>query len=520
MRLVLPPVFGLSERLPRGQVDQLIEPAREASGQSVRFVVPSASGWLFTAEDGETVYVFPRAPRAGQAPAGANVLQGRIPDDADDVDLSDAEWISHVHSVRRLPAEIVATWSTAFQYLSENEVPAGKIGLRNPQIGALHAIHAHWSTSADVATVVMPTGTGKTETMIATLVTAKCRRLLVVVPTDALRLQVFGKFSTLGILRHPDCEVLNAAVARPIVGLLKQRPSTAVEVEDFFNRCNVVVTTSALIGGCVPEVQSRMAEVCTHLFIDEAHHAEAPTWKEFKSRFKSRGLPVLQFTATPFREDGVPLDGKIIYVYPLRMAQREGYFREIQFRPVYAFSINRADRDIASKVIEELRADATGRHVAMARVSTTARATEVLDIYLQLGQYQPIMLHSSMPKEDQKRSRRLLANGEARIVVCVDMLGEGFDMPELKIAAFHDLRKSLAVTLQLAGRFTRARADLGNPVFIANTADVNLREELRTLYSQDPDWNLLLPGLSEGAIEPPQVSWRLFGLSQAAIVVT
>jgi superfamily II DNA or RNA helicase len=59
--------------------------------------------------------------------------------------------------------------------------------------------------------------------------------------------------------------------------------------------------------------------------------------------------------------------------------------------------------------------------------------------------------------------RRQIISKESRIVVCVDMLGEGFDLPELKIAAFHDIRKSLAVTLQLAGRFTRAREDLGNP---------------------------------------------------------
>jgi hypothetical protein len=55
-------------------------------------------------------------------------------------------------------------------------------------------------------------------------------------------------------------------------------------------------------------------------------------------------------------------------------------------------------------------------------------------------------------------------------VICVDMLGEGFDLPELKIAAFHDIRKSLAVTLQLAGRFTRFRPDLGEATFIANIA--------------------------------------------------
>src|SRR5262245_39961331 len=80
------------------------------------------------------------------------------------------------------------------------------------------------------------------------------------------------------------------------------------------------------------------------------------------------------------------------------------------------------------------------------------------------------------------------------------MLGEGFDLPELKIAAFHDIRKSLAVTLQLAGRFTRSRPDLGDATFIANTADVTVQEELRKLYTRDPDWNVLLPELSQQMI--------------------
>ena len=57
------------------------------------------------------------------------------------------------------------------------------------------------------------------------------------------------------------------------------------------------------------------------------------------------------------------------------------------------------------------------------------------------------------------------------------MLGEGFDLPQLKIAAFHDIRKSLAVTLQLAGRFTRSRQDLGEATFIANIADLRRDEK-------------------------------------------
>ncbi|WP_175695058.1 DEAD/DEAH box helicase [Burkholderia ambifaria] len=501
MKLTLPPLLGIDIKFAKGSVRQLTEASRTLEAQMMRFALPSALGWKFETALGEIIYLFQRVPVEAEMPSDGAVLVGHVPEAAEEIDLRNAKWIPRKGSMEGNPvAEALNSWRNAFKYISEDEAGFGRIGLRKPQIGALHAIHAHWSTTSSVATVVMPTGTGKTETMLATLITARCPRLLVLVPTDALRRQIAEKFYSLGILKDPDCIVLDQSAVRPVVGTLMKLPSTPDEVDEFFSQCNVVVTTSALAGFCSPDVQDRMAEQCSHLFIDEAHHAEAPTWKRFKSFFKVRERPILQFTATPFREDGQPLDGKIVYVYPLRMAQREGYFRSIRFRNVFEFSTPRADMEIAKAVVDELRKDVTGLHVAMARVATKARAAHVLEIYRNIGQYNPVMLHSTMSKKDANVSRSLLDCGRSRIVVCVDMLGEGFDMPELKIAAFHDLKKSLAITLQLAGRFTRARKDLGDPVFIANTADVNLREELRTLYSQDPDWNLLLPGLSEGAI--------------------
>lgn len=502
MRLTVPPVIGVNLKHAYGFVRQLISPPQTFEGDWTQLATPTVSGWRLATPYGLFIYAFPRAPRTEHLPTDGPVVIGNITDDVAAIDLSGGKWLVHpeIGDTTNAPTHARASWTQAFKYVSEDHIQDGELGLRRPQLGALHAIHAHWSTGTGVATVVMPTGTGKTETMLATLISAKCSRVLVLVPTDALRLQVAQKFYTLGILKDPKSVLLTEHVIRPVVGILTKRPATTTDVDDIFNRCNVVVTTSALAGGCSPEIQIRMAELCSHLFIDEAHHAEAPTWKEFKAHFKSQGRPILQFTATPFREDNQPLDGKIVYVYPMRLAQNDGYFRPIRFSSVYAFNNTRADNDIAGKVIEELHADQTGLHIAMARVSTKARAAKVFAIYQALGQYNPVMLHSSMKKQELERARFQLENGQSRIVVCVDMLGEGFDMPELKIAAFHDLRKSLAITLQLAGRFTRSRADLGDPVFIANTADINLREELRSLYSQDPDWNLLLPELSEGAI--------------------
>jgi superfamily II DNA or RNA helicase len=188
----------------------------------------------------------------------------------------------------------------------------------------------------------MPTGTGKTEVMLSILVSAPCPKLLVGVPTDALRTQIAEKFLTLGVLKEPGCPVLAERAQCPVVGTLQHIPRNVSEVDELFGNCQVVVTTSSIAGQCDSAVQERMAHHCSHLFIDEAHHAEAPTWSAFKERFKARRM--LQFTATPLREDGRTLDGEIVFKYPLKKAQQEGYFKPIRFCPVLEFNAKRSEQ--------------------------------------------------------------------------------------------------------------------------------------------------------------------------------
>jgi hypothetical protein len=336
--------------------------------------------------------------------------------------------------------------------------------------------------------------------MLSILVSALCRRVLVIVPTDALRTQLAEKFLTLGLLKAQGARILAEGSLHPSVCVLRHIPSTPAEVDSLFPRAHVIVTTSSIAGSCDPDVQNAMAAQCTHLFIDEAHHAEAPTWSAFKARFSERR--VLQFTATPFREDGKPLDGELVYVYPLKKAQAEGYFKPIRFVKVIEFDPNRADEAIAKKAIKQLRADYSRGHILMARVETVTRAEKVFEIYKKLApDLECVQLHTGIKSIGaRQKAREMILTKQARVIVCVDMLGEGFDLPELKIAAFHDIRKTLSVTLQLAGRFTRSRPDLGEATFIANTADVSVQDEVRKLYIRDPDWNLLLPQLSDAMI--------------------
>jgi superfamily II DNA or RNA helicase len=513
MHLKIPFVLAVDERFDKNPIRQIGAPSAQIGGSLTPITLARIQGLLFQPTTGlESVLVVTPRTKLAKLPAHyPRVIAADITDSkAPIIDVTAGRWVRHPvlnafagETNHDRYERILASWSGSFHYVVEN-IETGVIGLRPPQAGAVHAVHAHWSIASSAATLVMPTGTGKTETMLSVLISAPCPRVLVIVPTDALRTQIADKFLTLGVLKLPGAKILDDSALYPCVAVLRHVPRAADDVDQLFSRSHVVVTTSNIAGACDPDVQKAMAASCSHLFIDEAHHAEAPTWSAFKSRFA--GKPVLQFTATPFREDGKPLDGEIIYVYPLKKAQEEGYFKPIRFLKVVEFDPNRADETIARKAIEQLRADLDKGHILMARVETIARAQKVFEIYKRLApDLEIVQLHSGITGATARdEARRKLLNKEARIVVCVDMLGEGFDLPELKIAAFHDIRKTLAVTLQFAGRFTRARSDLGNATFIANTADISVQEELRKLYTRDPDWNILLPQLSDAMIGEQQ----------------
>ena len=397
------------------------------------------------------------------------------------------------------------SWRCGIRYTSEVFDEKGNVavqGLRAPQIGALHAIGAHWSLYNSPATIVMPTGTGKTETMIATLVSEVKGTLLVIVPSKALRDQTAKKFLTLGLLR--SLQVISEDLLNPIVGIVNKRPKSTDDL-DILESCHVVVSTMAAVSqdtalSLVPEMVSRTA--C--LIVDEAHHVGAKSWAAFRDHFTR--VRVLQFTATPFRRDGVLVDGDVIYSYPLRRAQEDQYFKQINFNPVCEIGTATADRAIAQKAVSQLQTDLdTGfDHLVMARCNSIERAEELLALYQLLGpQYQPILVHSKDPASSQYLES--LHNRVSRIVVCVEMLGEGFDLPHLKIAAIHDTHKSLAVLLQFTGRFTRVAGDkIGDATVIANIADQDVSVGLERLYSEDADWNLLLAEFSSEAAREHQ----------------
>jgi superfamily II DNA or RNA helicase len=399
------------------------------------------------------------------------------------------------------PGDVVETYLDTLSFAKET---ASAPGLRSPQLGALHSVLGYWTTNSLVpATVVMPTGTGKTETMLALLVAGRLPRLLVLVPSDVLRTQVAEKFESLGLLQ--ELGVVSSTAMRPVVGRLAHGLATPEAATALAGACNVIVATPQSLNSCGPDARAELLNMCSHLFIDEAHHVAAPTWSAIRQQFE--GKPVVQFTATPFREDGRHLAGRVIYAFPLREAQAQKYFSPIDYASVIDFQ--NVDRAVAQQAVARLRSDlAAGYdHVLMARVRSITRAKEIRELYQELA---PDLAPQVTYHQQSQRAKRQAMDGlrarTSRVIICINMLGEGFDLPALKVAAVHDPQKSLAVTLQFIGRFARtsARGNFGTASAFVARREIEVDSRLRELYAEDADWNLVLRDLSHAAVEQQQ----------------
>ncbi|OIJ14887.1 helicase [Anaerobacillus arseniciselenatis] len=412
--------------------------------------------------------------------------------------IKTVKWLKHPKLNGYSCEAVLQSWESAFNYKLEDS-KNNIFGLRKPQLGGLHKIMGHLQLPLDIGTVVMPTGTGKTETMLSTLVANKCEKLLITVPSDSLREQIGEKFLSLGLLKKFG--LVDKKALYPRVGILKQKFNSSKEVLDFFNQSNVIVTTMKLVAESIEEHQNIISKITTNIFIDEAHHVKAAMWDNFRKYFSNS--KVLQFTATPFRNDGQRLDGEIIFNFPLKMAQEQGYFKKIEFLPIREYDASKVDSLIAETAVKRLKEDTFKGypHILMARCSTKQKAIRVFDLYKKYVEFNPVLIYSNIA--GKKNIYESIVNKNHKIIVCVDMLGEGFDLPELKIAAFHDIRKSLPITLQFTGRFTRTKfdEDLGSASFIANIADLTVKGELENLYATDADWNSILSDVSNNKID-------------------
>lgn len=371
-------------------------------------------------------------------------------------------------------------------------------GLRNAQLGAIYAIGSYFTLNDQRAAIlVMPTGSGKTAVLMLVPYLLQKKKILVVTPSAMVRGQITNDFSSLSTLCKMT--VFQDTIEKPCV--FEMLHKYKLEDNELFEAADVIVATPA----CALSLsESDWAKQNIDLVeVDEAHHTPAKTWEQILINL-NQATHIL-FTATPFRLDKKEIKGEIVYNYPLSKAYSDGIFGEIHYIPVPDDQDNK-DILIAQKAEEVLQSDRAENlvHYLMVRTDTKANAQYLEQLYVDNTALKLKRIDSSMRGTEIKKCLTELRAGTLDGIICVDMLGEGFDFPNLKIAAIHSPHKSLASTLQFIGRFARTNAsNIGSAKFIAAN-DEELEIENNLLYANDAVWQQMIIDMSEGKNQKEQ----------------
>lgn len=366
-----------------------------------------------------------------------------------------------------------------------------KSGLRNAQLGAIHAIGSFLTLHKKLSgIIVMPTGSGKTSVIMMTPYLALSKKVLVVTSSKMVRGHIFEDFSHLINLK--ELNVLDIFTNPPdIFEMKKLYPEKA---ECILSADVVIATYQCALSIAKNEIKDTFDLV----LIDEAHHIPAPTWQQILLKMKH--AKHFLFTATPFRMDKKEIKGEIIYNYPLSMAYQDGIFGDIQYIPVE----EAPEKDIlVAKETERIFFNDKQNgynHFVMARTDTKEKALNLEKIYSQETILRLKRIDSSMIYTTIKKIIEDLKGRKIDGIICVNMLGEGFDFPNLKIAAIHSPQKSLASILQFIGRFARTNADdIGTAKFIAMN-DEEFTIENNKLFTNDAIWQKMIIDMSQHRI--------------------
>jgi superfamily II DNA or RNA helicase len=392
----------------------------------------------------------------------------------------------------------------------------GGAGWRTPQVGGLTAAAAHWTLDPrHPAVVSIPTGAGKTALAMAAPFVAPRppRRVLVVVPSADLRRQTVERFSS-----QKDLLGIKA-----IEGLWEQavkvtEVDSMIESWDELRPFDVVVALPNTISPHHYEANPPPADLFDLVIVDEAHHASAATWLAILEHFSAAFSLLL--TATPARRDGRRIPGKHVYHYPLRLALESGIYKPVEPVLLEPGRDRRAsDRRIAEACAEILKQRHHKSSTLIVRADSIERADGLVELYNSAG-IQIQAVHGRVGERQRTERIAQLGNGTLRGVAVVGMLGEGFDLPSIRVLAYHDKHKSLPATIQLIGRLARVSEKHPQPSHLVTVRDLDVFPELqgvvRDLYDEDPDWLTVLPKIVDAEIAEDQANAEFAGRFVAA----
>jgi len=209
------------------------------------------------------------------------------------------------------------------------------------------------------------------------------------------------------------------------------------------------------------------------LLVDEAHHlADDNKWSALASEIDVR---CVGFTATPVRGDGFPMIKEYGGFFE-RIIQAEGYQNDAterlisegylaEYSAYYAIQddsgmISKGDSGNKRLYIGSPALDAYHKHAKAAQTiciePRIVNAIDTVGIFKQSGANAEV-IHSGLPQYEIERVLQAFESKQIKVLVAVDMINEGFDVPDADVLILSRVVASFGLYRQLCGRVLRPR---------------------------------------------------------------
>lgn len=359
--------------------------------------------------------------------------------------------------------------------------------LREPQREGYQAIVDHFNINEEPSYIQLPVGCGKTGLMGMAPFGVTEGRVLIVAPNITVRDTILTELD----ISKPDCFYSKRDVFTPSNGPFLSVLKPGANIHDCDNAHIVVANIQQFVGANNRWYEKLPPDYFRMILVDEGHHNVAESWKRLFDYFKE--ARIVSFTATPVRSDGKQVEGKRIYSYTYTRAMLMGFISPIDAVYVTPAEISFTAKGVtkAISLVEVLKmrehdwfskgialSDECNRHIVQASIKQLAEvkrhgtprqiiaaacsirhATQILSLYHEHGLKAEI-LHSKLGLEERERVEAALRQGLTDVIVQVQMLGEGYDLGTLSVAAVFRPYRSLSPFIQFVGRILR----LANPV--------------------------------------------------------
>jgi hypothetical protein len=156
LRLQVPRVLKVDEKTERSDpIQQISLDSLWIDGTLASFTREKLKGWLFQPLAGTPEILLVPTKAKNVPDTFAHVIACDGITNTEEVDVSKGTWLRYpvaMQTANETPDQRIQntlnSWVNAFSYIQED--PSRNVmGLRTPQLGALHALHAHWSLRND-----------------------------------------------------------------------------------------------------------------------------------------------------------------------------------------------------------------------------------------------------------------------------------------------------------------------------------------------------------------------------------